>query len=157
LPRVTIPANNAWLPGRSPQHAVGGPSFKQQETGFMYGMERSIRGSRQVRPLAGPVRRSLLASALALAAGNGTAAPVTGRMVAEDSHGQLRGGSVTIVELGRQAITDRDGRFQFHGVPTGTYTIEARYAGHETRRLTVQVQEGRPVRADVALAPAYTE
>lgn len=123
----------------------------------MFEVRRAGAGHSRVVTSRKRLRSSVLAVALMVAAGTASAGTLTGRMVTEETQGHLRGGTITIVELDRQAITDRDGRFQFHGIPSGTYTLEARYTGYETRRSTVQVQEGQVVRTDLALAPVYTE
>lgn len=51
----------------------------------------------------------------------------------------LQSATVRIVELNRQAETDRAGGYVFGNVPAGTYTLEARYVGAEVTTQTVTV------------------
>jgi TonB family protein len=62
---------------------------------------------------------------------------------------RLAGVQVTLVELGLEAITDQDGAFYFHGVPPGSYRLEALDTGFDrfARPLAVAADE----RVDVTL------
>ncbi|MFT4053225.1 MAG: TonB-dependent receptor [Novosphingobium sp.] len=51
----------------------------------------------------------------------------------------LQSATVRIVELNRQAETDRAGAYVFGDVPAGTYTLEARYVGAEVTTKSVTV------------------
>lgn len=53
----------------------------------------------------------------------------------------LQAAEVTIVELGRTAVTARDGSFRFGDVPAGEYTVVTRYVGVEADSATVSVPD----------------
>lgn len=90
--------------------------------------------------------------ALALLAAPAMAGEVAG-VVSDDSDTiALQAASVRLVELGREAVTGRDGSFRFDDVPAGTYTIEAHYVGAATGSQSITVPETGAVRADFALA-----
>lgn len=99
-------------------------------------------------------RRILVATFLC-----GTAAQadgtVSGRVsVAGNDGSALQGTIIRIQELGREAAADRDGRFQFSGVPAGTYTLSAQYLGASDAVQTVVVRDGAVVTQDFALGDA---
>jgi TonB-dependent receptor len=63
----------------------------------------------------------------------------------------LQSASVRIVELNRQAETDRAGTYVFGDVPAGTYTLEARYVGAEVTTQSVTVAATGRIASDFAL------
>lgn len=63
----------------------------------------------------------------------------------------LQGAVVQIEGTGRSANTDREGRFEFHGVSAGQVTLVATYTGLDPQRVTVTVAPDRPTRQDLAL------
>ena len=75
----------------------------------------------------------LLAAALLLPGG-----AVTGRVTAEGGAPVVEA-RVSLVELGRQARTDAEGRFQFPGIPSGSYTLSVSAIGFKPvlRRVVV--------------------
>ncbi|MEZ5734706.1 MAG: TonB-dependent receptor [Novosphingobium sp.] len=95
---------------------------------------------------------STSAPALALAVCTpAIAGEVTGTVIDASETIALQSAEVRIVELGRAAVTQRDGSFFFADVPEGKYTLEFRYIGAQTERRTVTVPASGPVRIDVAL------
>lgn len=66
----------------------------------------------------------------------------------------LRSAEVRLVELNRAASTERDGSFFFANVPEGTYTLEVRYVGAETKRETITVPATGAVEVNLAVAAA---
>lgn len=73
---------------------------------------------------------------------------IEGEAVERGSRRKLSGIIVSVAELGMDAVTDADGRFYFHGVPAGTYTILAvddRY-DRFTRELAIAKDERVEVR-----------
>ena len=102
---------------------------------------------------------SLLLVGLALA---GVAVPaealaqgtVTGRVVAATTAAPLEGARVDLVEVGRAATTDAQGRFRFGQVPAGSYTLRVQMIGYQPFERTVQVQDGATAEVDVSLGLA---
>ena len=56
----------------------------------------------------------------------------------------LAGARVDLPALGRQALTDPTGRYEFTGVPAGNYTVKASYLGLDDAQKTVRVGAGGP-------------
>lgn len=76
---------------------------------------------------------------------------VTGRVVDAESGSPLAGARVTLVETGRFATTDEDGRFRIANVAPGTYRLQVQTISYRTAEQTVQVREGETVEVDVGL------
>ncbi|MBJ7499052.1 MAG: TonB-dependent receptor [Sphingopyxis sp.] len=88
--------------------------------------------------------RILIGTCLSLAAALPTAAhagDLTGTVTDATDTRALQGAQLRIVELNRVAEADRDGSFRFSNLPAGTYTIEARYVGAESRTMTVEIPQ----------------
>ena len=64
----------------------------------------------------------------------------------------LRSAQVELVELGRVAVTERDGSFVFADVPAGDYTLLVNYIGATTQTVAVSVPATGTVRANIALS-----
>ena len=64
---------------------------------------------------------------------------VRGRV--SDAQGQafFGGAEVVLVELNRRAVTAADGRFEFSGVPAGTYTLRTTYSGAPVQTTSLNV------------------
>ena len=96
-----------------------------------------------------------------LAAGGTLELPVTldpvatlkGHVVRAGGGPAVSGAFVTIVELGRYAITDAGGAFAFADVPLGSYTVEARVADRLRARVpgVVLDQNGETVDREIEL------
>lgn len=104
--------------------------------------------------LRGHLLAGAAAAAIAIGATPALAGEVTGVVIDESDTIALQAVTVRIVELDREAVTRRDGSYIFGDVPAGSYTLEARYVGAETERLTVAVPATGTVRADFALGGA---
>jgi len=93
------------------------------------------------RLLAGAASIALACSSAPLLAGE-----ISGIVADASDVDALQAAEVTIVELGRRAVTNRDGSYLFTDVPEGSYTVVASYVGAEDVRFTVNVPEvGRVV------------
>lgn len=75
---------------------------------------------------------------------------VHGRVVGED-RAPLPGVQVFLPALKAGAVTDTDGRYRVDNLQPGTFEIEFRYVGFETRSLTVVLGSG-PLALDVILS-----
>ncbi len=81
-------------------------------------------------------RIRLFAGSASIALAASLAAPawadeVRGIVAAASDTDALQAAEVRIEELGRRAVTDRDGSYSFDDVPAGSYTITARYIDAE--------------------------
>ncbi len=74
-------------------------------------------------------------------------APVSiqGQAVERGSRKKLVGVIVSITELGMDAITDEQGRFFFHGVPAGNYTIVAIDDRYDRFTRTLRLEKGERI------------
>jgi hypothetical protein len=108
-------------------------------------------------------RRRVQALASALFLGLPVAGPlyaqgvVSGLVLDELNHLAVTGVSVRIAELDRETVTDRTGRFQFVGIPGGSYTVTTRYLGYLPTSESVTVAEGRRENLILRIAPAPTQ
>ena len=100
-----------------------------------------------------------LAIGLGLAAGPLTAqnAPhgvVNGTIRSVEGGAPLAGVSVELVDAGRTALSDEQGRFLFNRVPAGTYTLRFHVIGRAVLERTVDVRGNAVARPDIALDAA---
>jgi TonB-dependent receptor len=86
-------------------------------------------------------RRLALASAIALAVATAPAlaAPVSGRITDASGTAGFQGAIVSVVELNRSAVSDREGRFRFPDLPAGSYTLRVQFVGAPTVSQRVEV------------------
>ncbi len=89
--------------------------------------------------------------AMALAATPAFAGDVAGTVVDETATVNLQSATITIPELGRQVITERDGTYRISDVPAGTYEVIARYVGAPDEVMTVDVPATGTVTLNFAL------
>ncbi len=76
---------------------------------------------------------------------------VAGR-ITDASDGQPLPGATVMLTPGRHgSAADADGRFQISGLPAGSYTLEARFAGYAASGESIVVRSGATTRVDVAL------
>lgn len=80
-----------------------------------------------------------------------SAATLAGRVRDANTNSFLFGATVTVRELGRQAVTDSDGTYQFPDLPAGTYTVAADYLGYSPATQTLVVSEDATARQDFSL------
>ena len=64
----------------------------------------------------------------------------------------VSGAVVTIIETGKQAVTDASGNYIIKGMNTGTYTVKASALGYADAQETVQVTEGSVTTQDFVLS-----
>jgi TonB-dependent receptor len=107
-------------------------------------------------------RRLLRAGAalLALAALSGTAAAqgvVTGLVVDDASGIAITGAQIRLTPVGREAFSDRSGRFSFADVPAGSYEIVTRFIGYAPVTEKVTVENGRTAIVNIRLTAALTQ
>ena len=94
----------------------------------------------------------LLALALSLA---GQSTGTLGGTVRLKANGDpVHGATVLLVQLGRQATTDIEGRYQFAGIPPGRYTLLAHMHPLSDERQTAAIAAGERRTADFALTLA---
>lgn len=89
-----------------------------------------------------PSLPSELVVAAPVAATAAATSTIAGRVYAVTRAMPLEGATVRVVELGREATSDAQGRFALDGVPPGRYALEAFVGGRRVGRL-----EGVPVEA----------
>lgn len=85
------------------------------------------------------------------------AGEVTGIVADASDTAGLDAAEVVIEELGRRAVTQRDGSYVFVDVPGGSYTITARYVGAEPVRFTVNVPAEGFARQNFVLGEAGSQ
>lgn len=78
-----------------------------------------------------------------------------GTLTDKISGAALPQGSVYLSDLKQGAVADADGHYQFKNLPAGTFLVEVRYAGYQTKTQRVQVQGDTPL--DFQLEEAVTE
>lgn len=118
---------------------------------------------------------SVAVSGTAIGADGITAPPPDAQTAPADSHNPARAGSiggrvihqatgdllpaatVRVPELGREAITGRDGSFLLNNVPAGAYTLVVSYGGLDTQRQPVELVAGQSLRQDFRLVSAHIE
>ena len=77
---------------------------------------------------------------------------IVGRVMDGDAEEGLPGANVVVVGTTMGAATDIDGYFVISGVPLGTYTIVASYAGYTPQTIeTVVVRPGDRVPLDISV------
>ena len=79
--------------------------------------------------------------------GTGT---ISGRAM-DPSHTALQGARVELQPLGLTAVSDDQGNFSIHGVPSGTYTLTVSYIGFSQFTTPVTVTPGRVTQVEALL------
>jgi iron complex outermembrane receptor protein len=87
----------------------------------------------------------------ALGAGSLGAATIQGTVLNQNTRNFLERAVVQVPDTSFQALTDRDGTFRISGLPAGTYTVRADYAGLEQVSKSVTVTADQTVRVDFEL------
>jgi hypothetical protein len=72
-----------------------------------------------------------------------TSTIVTGQVSNTATRAFVEGASVAVSGTNQTALTDREGRYQFSGLPAGPVTLEVSYTGLTTQRITVLVSAGQ--------------
>ena len=80
-----------------------------------------------------------------------TAATLTGRVRDANNKSFVLGAAVSIRELNRETITDREGEFTVGDIPAGTYTVVASYLGYGDVTQTITVSDQTPTRVELTV------
>jgi hypothetical protein len=78
-------------------------------------------------------------------------AVVTGTVRSTESDQPLPGAIVELSDLGRAAVTDKEGRYTFRDVPPGAQHIQVRFIGHAPRTLNALVPESGTLEISILL------
>jgi iron complex outermembrane recepter protein len=78
-------------------------------------------------------------------------ATIAGQVSNAATQSYLQGAVVQLEGTGRTVLTDREGRYAFHGVEGAQVTLVVSYSGLDPQRISVSPSPGRTVRQDVAL------
>jgi iron complex outermembrane receptor protein/hemoglobin/transferrin/lactoferrin receptor protein len=84
------------------------------------------------------------------AAGEEEEGALRGRVVSEANE-PLAGANVLILDTGRGAGTDGEGRFVISGLPPGDYVVEARYVGYGRESKPVVIRAGETAEVELIL------
>jgi TonB-dependent receptor len=79
------------------------------------------------------------------------AGTATGRVTIHATGSLLEGASVRIPELGREALTTREGQYTLTGLPPGEHVLLISYEGLDAVRVPVVISPGASVRRDATL------
>ncbi|MBI4624736.1 MAG: TonB-dependent receptor, partial [Verrucomicrobia bacterium] len=90
----------------------------------------------------------LTANALGQSSGTGT---ITGQVSNVSTRAFLQGAVVELSGTDQSTITDREGRYEFTGVPAGPATLIVTFTGLDLQRIVVPVSAGQKVVRDVQL------
>lgn len=91
------------------------------------------------------------ATALATTAQAQETGVVTGHVYNQATNEYLAGAQITVVGTNITALTGPGGSFDIPRIPVGPATLEVSYALLDTQQVTVNVVDGKPVTAEVAL------
>jgi iron complex outermembrane recepter protein len=89
--------------------------------------------------------------AVSLRAQSPGAATLSGQVSNAATGSFLEGAVVVLSGTNRSVITDREGRFEFAGVPAGEATLVASYAGLDPQRIVLAVQPGATLVRNIEL------
>ncbi|RKU19548.1 hypothetical protein C6501_01320 [Candidatus Poribacteria bacterium] len=68
----------------------------------------------------------------------------------------LAGADVNILETDQHQKTDANGKFQFTGIPRGTYTLSVSHPDHKIpEKTTIEVSANRTIQGKIYLGPAF--
>lgn len=97
--------------------------------------------------------------ALSLGLAGQSAGTLTGKVTLKTNGDPVHGATVLIVQLGRKAATDLEGRYEFRDLPPGRYILLAHMHPLSDERQTITITAGRTQTADfiLKLAPVREE
>lgn len=102
----------------------------------------------------------MMAAALLLAMGCGgkeDSGSIAGLVVDANSGEPVRAANITLNPTGGSAVSGADGRYEFHDLPEGTYTVQAAKTGYITNTKTVVVKSGTIGSGDILLTPSSAD
>ncbi len=85
------------------------------------------------------------------------AGDIVGVVLEKGSQALLPNATVRITELGKKAVTDRLGFFQFEQIPPGSYTLEASLSGYSTTQDNASVTKQKTSNLALVLIPTSQE
>lgn len=89
--------------------------------------------------------------------GTAQAGDLSGRISDAKGEAPLEGARVSIVELNRESVSERDGRYRFAALPEGTYTVRAEYVGAPPAESSVTVTAEGDASLDLRLGEDVTQ
>ncbi len=97
-----------------------------------------------------------LALTTSLFAAQTIASTVTGRISDHNQKVYFEGAKVTIEELKRTVVSNRDGSFQFTNLPAGAYTLSVSYLGAQPKKVSIKVNDSGVITQNVTLKSSDT-
>ena len=82
-------------------------------------------------------------------------AVISGQVSNATAETYLQGAVVELVGTNQSVTTDREGRYQFNGVPGGVATLAVSYPGLDAQQVSVAAQGGQTIVRNVALSSEY--
>lgn len=82
---------------------------------------------------------------------------LTGSVTDSNTNELLIGVNIVINELELGMATNARGEFEFNDVPTGTYTLEARYIGYDTYEQQVSIADGEETVVNISMIESTLE
>lgn len=76
---------------------------------------------------------------------------LSGRVVLDTTESPVNAATVTIVRLGRSTMTDEHGRYEFNGVPAGTYDVVSHMHALTSQVKKIEIAPGQDVTLDFGL------
>lgn len=115
-------------------------------------LRRLVHLAASTSPLASCPKRLVLWCAVAgLLVGSARAADITGSVLNKTTQRFLERAEVQVTGTPFLALTDKDGSYRLAGLPAGTYSVVASYAGLEAKTQTIIVTGDESVKADFEL------
>ena len=125
------------------------PRYLKMKTLFSRVHKQRVYPAAPSAPFALVLKRvGLWCAVVCLLAGSSEAADITGSVLNKNTQRFLERAEVQVSGTPFRALTDRDGSFRLSGVPAGTYSIVATYAGLEAKTQTITVTEDQLAKAD---------
>lgn len=107
------------------------------------------------------IRLSAILSALLLtpaaAPAQDNTGAIAGRVIDAATQAHLAGAAVILVGPGTITTVERDGTFDFRGIPAGNWSLNVSYVGYIDQSLGVTVTAGQTARLEAALTPEIVQ
>ena len=78
---------------------------------------------------------------------------VSGRVVDQASERPVEGAELRLLGTDKRDVTDQDGFFRFHAIPSGAYRLEIRHLAYGIHMEDVQVETEHPLSLQIAISP----